>query len=434
MKLDHGNRTVIISNPRIYDYLQQNNTNLNEIEIILERICAMCDYNKLVKDRQQFDAMFEKLKGDIVSGVSNELKQSNDNHLQRILDDLKKILESNSSSLSSSMYSLIDTKITNSFLGVKEDLKDNSHQDVLITMIQNLQSSQTELNRDLSREIKGTSQGEEVLKVMIESLQNEIQSLAINKRSSSYKGQEGEHHMIDLLDSKLTSRNGYEVIDCHSQPHNLDILIKKSGYNDVRIDVKNHGKDSKEDGRIRTNEVKRFENDVLNCSSHGILVSLHSKICGKEQIQFDRLPNGKCVIYLSNNEYNVDFIIELLQILQFIDDRWRSEKQSPEDDRLYLSSDAVQKINEILKESEQKVYDLKTKLEQSVKLVSSIKFDLINSLFRGQQIKDVVIGKTLPDSDSITCEHCGKIIRNCKGALKKHLKHCPSILQSQQEK
>jgi hypothetical protein len=326
------------------------------------------------------------------------------------------------------MYSLIDTKITNSFLGVKEDLKDNSHQDVLITMIQNLQSSQTELNRDLSKEIKGTSQGEEVLKVMIESLQNEIKSLAINKRSSSYKGQEGEHHMIDLLDSKLTSRNGYEVIDCHSLPHNLDILIKKTGYNDVRIDVKNHGKDSKEDGRIRTNEVKRFESDVLNCSCHGILVSLHSKICGKEEIQFDRLPNGKCVIYLSNNEYNVDFIIELLQILQFIDDRCRSEKQSPEDDRLSLSSDAVQKINEILKESEQKVYDLKTKLEQSVKLVSSIKFDLINSLFRGQQIKDVVISKISPESDSITCEHCGKIIRNSKGAFKKHLKHCPVLL------
>jgi hypothetical protein len=393
--------------------------------MIIEKICVMSNANKMVKDRQQFDLVFEKLKGDIISGVRQELKETNENLLQRTIDDLKKILETNSSSLSTSMYNLIDTRITNSFQGMKEDLRGSSHQDILVTMIQNLQSSQTELNRELSKEIKGTSQGEEVLKVMIESLQTDIKTLSINKRSSSYKGQEGEQLMIELLETKLTSRNGYEVVDCHSQPHNLDILIKKSGYNDVRIDVKNHGRDSKEDGRIRTNEVKRFESDVLNCSCHGILVSLHSKICGKEEIQFDRLSNGKCVVYLSNNQYNVDFIVEMLQILQFIDDRCRSEKQSNEEDRLSLSSDAVQKINEIIIESEQKIYDLKTKLEQSVKLVSSIKFDLINSLFRGHQMK------TIPESETIRCEYCDKIIKVCKGSYKKHLKHCPVFNKNQ---
>jgi hypothetical protein len=349
MKLDHGSRTVVISNPRIYDYLQQNNTDLDEIEIILERICAMCDYNKIVKDRLKSNSMFDKLKGDIVNGVNHELKQSHDKYLQLINNQL---------------------------------------------------------------------QG------MINSLHNDIKP--INKHQSSYQDQEeAEHRMIDLLESKLTSRNGYEVIDCRSQPNKLDILIKKSGYNDVRIDIKNNGKDSNDDS-IKINEVKQFENDILNCSCHGICVSLHSNIHGKEEIQFDTLLNGKCVIFLSNNEYDVNFIIELLQILQFIDDKSRNEKQSSEDDdSISLSSDTVQKINEILKESEQKVYDLKTKLEQSIKLVSSIKFDLINNLFRGQHLLKYV---QPPEYDSITCEHCGKIIRNCKGALKKHLKYCHVLL------
>lgn len=432
MKLDHGNRSIIITNSKIYDFFQTNNIDLNEIEIILERICSMFVYNK---DRHYSDVMYDKLKADIVNSISFEFKQHNESKFNQHLDDLKNILDSHSSHLSSSIYSFIDTKLTNSFLGIKEDLKDRSHQDILISMIQNLQSSQAELNRELSRDLKGTSQGEEIIKAMISSLDSEIKALSFNKHSSSFKGQEGECRMFDLLDSKLTSRNGYEVVDCHSQPHNLDILIKKSGYNDVRLDIKNHGFNSN-DGRIRTSEVKRFESDVLNCSCHGILISLHSKICGKEEIQFDRLPNGKCVIYLSNNKYNVDFIIELLQILQFIDDRLRSHSDLPLDDRLYLSTQAVEKINDILKDSEQKVYDLKVKLEQSVKLVSSIKLDLINNLFKCQQFQDAITTQNLITStqssntsnpDSITCDYCGKIVKNNKGALKKHLKHCIKI-------
>jgi hypothetical protein len=301
--------------------------------------------------------MFDKLKGDIVNGVSHELKQSHDNYLKLI-----------------------------------------------------------------NNQLQGTRHNEDVLKVMIESLHTEIQS--IKKHQLPYQEEAG-NQMIDLLESKLTSRNGYEVIDCRNQPNKLDILIKKCGYNDVRIDIKNNEKDSN-DEPIKINEVKQFENDILNCSCHGICVSLHSKIRGKEEIQFDTLLNGKCAIFLSNNEYDVNFIIELLQILQFIDDKSRNEKQSSEDDdSISLSSDTVHKINEILKESEQKVYDLKTKLEQSIKLVSSIKFDLINSLFRGQYLLQY---KQTPEYDSITCEHCGKIIRNCKGAFKKHLKHCPVLL------
>tara|TARA_Y100000816_G_C26057740_1_gene555171 strand:- start:46 stop:1338 length:1293 start_codon:yes stop_codon:yes gene_type:complete len=425
MKLDHGNQTIIISNKKIYDFFQKNNIDLNEIEIILERMCNMCEYNKTNKDVHQTEAIFDKMKNEIVKNITLEFEKHNDNKHQKYLTDLQNILESKSSFLSSSIYSFIETKISNSFIGLKKDIKEINHQDVLVTMIQNLQSSQSELSKELCKELKGTSQGEEVLKLMISSLESEIKSLSLQRHSSSFKGQEGENKMFDLLDSKLTSRNGYEVIDCHSQPHNLDILIKKSGYNDVRLDVKNHGFDSK-DGRIRTTEIKRFEQDVINCSCHGILISLHSKICGKEEIQFDRLPNGKCVIFLSNNQYNVDFIIELLQILQFIDDRLNIHTNSPSDDRLSLSTDTVEKINDILKDSERKIYDLKTKLEQSVKIVSSIKFDLINNLFRCQQLQDTFISQPIisSDPDTITCEFCKKVFKNTKGALKKHLRVC----------
>ena len=421
MKLDHGNRSVIITNPKIYDFLLNNDGYMNEMELILERICSMFDYNKLFNGRQQIDVIYDKLKtdiknikSDIIDNISNELQSNNVNNLQKIKDDLQYILESKSSSISSAMYSFIDTKLTNCFIGFKDELKGFNHEDVIMTTLQNLQNTQNELNRD----IKSTSPGEEVLKTMIDSLQNDIKSLTINKRSSSYKGQEGECQLFDLLESKLTSRNGYEVIDCHSEPHSLDILIKKSGYSDVRIDVKNHGgQSSKEDGRIRTAEVKRFENDVLNCSSHGILVSLHSPICGKDGMNIERLPNGKLTVYLSNNEYNVNVICEMLQIFHFIDDFC---SQTDTNNDLHLSTDVVQKMNDIIKETEKRIYELKNNLEQSLKIVSNIKFDMINSLLRGQQLKELVTD----DKAQKQCGYCEKWFKVGKGGYLKHLKTC----------
>ena len=149
MKLDHGNQTIIISNKKIYDFFQKNNIDLNEIEIILERMCNMCEYNKTNKDVHQTEAIFDKMKNEIVKNITLEFEKHNDNKHQKYLTDLQNILESKSSFLSSSIYSFIETKISNSFIGLKKDIKEINHQDVLVTMIQNLQSSQSELSKEL---------------------------------------------------------------------------------------------------------------------------------------------------------------------------------------------------------------------------------------------------------------------------------------------
>ena len=128
------------------------------------------------------------------------------------------------------------------------------------------------------------------------------------------------------------------------------------------------------------------------------------------------LPNGS--VYLANNEYNVNIIIELLQVLQFIDNI--SQNEEDEDNKFKLTNEAVAKINEIVKDAENRVYDLKNNLEQSLKIVNSLKFDLIHTLLKGGQLN----GNNNLEAKVMQCEYCNKNIKTGKGGYEKHLKSC----------
>jgi hypothetical protein len=245
----------------------------------------------------------------------------------------------------------------------------------------------------------------------IDTMSLRVENLVSVRNTTRYKGEEGEAGIMSILECKLPIREGYEIFETKSKPHNCDILVKKTGFPDVRLEIKAHGRDTGE--CVRSNEVKRFETDLISLNDHGIFVSLYSGIVGKSQIEIDILPTNKFAVYISNNNYDGDALKEFINLIYKLNVFIAGEEG------VKISTEAMTRIKAHLIDFNTKIASLKTNMKSSLDMLNSITFDIIEKLMcAGMDLKPVT--STDP---KYTCETCRKDFSR-PSSLTNHKKTC----------
>ncbi len=219
---------------------------------------------------------------------------------------------------------------------------------------------------------------------------SKLEDMVSLTRSTNKKGQDGEREIIDILSERLPCRNGYSVESVRGVVNNCDIVVKRIGYENIHIDVKNY----EAGGKIRTNVVEKFRSDLIGLNVSGIMVSLWSGIVSKSLVEIEQLPNGKYAVYLSNTGMNVDMVVEFVYLLHTL------EKYNAVDG-VQIHPDTLSKIRDIVLDSGKKMGDIRTHLNSSLAILNDMNISAINALImNASDVKETI--------DTDTCPICFK--------------------------
>ena len=169
----------------------------------------------------------------------------------------------------------------------------------------------------------------------------------------------------------------------------------------------------------------------MQLDNHGIFVSLYSNIVGKGELELEQLSNGKFAIYLSNNAYNMDLIVDMIQLLYKID---KITDMHNAEGGVILTTETMIRIQRIIKENNNKILSLKSHLRQCVQIVNDIELDIVTDIITGQCLRGE--RKETKENESnkketnekeelmkFKCSSCGKMLKS-NTALISHMKHC----------
>jgi hypothetical protein len=262
------------------------------------------------------------------------------------------------------------------------------------------------------------------IRAINEELKNKIDNLT-NKtikdnNSNKIKGSYGENEIYNLLSDKLMSRDGYIIEQVNGISHNCDILIKCKNKPDIRIESKAHGQNNGE--KVRQKEIDKFERDLIHTNNHGIFVSLYSNIVGKNSIDLIQLSNGKFAIYLSNNNYNIDNIIDSMNIIYKIDSIIQN---SLNNEKFIINIETMMKLKSIINENNTKINSVKLHLRDSINILNDLTLDMIDKLIINNELKveNKEINNKEINKETLVCNWCNKKCKSNSG-LKNHKATC----------
>jgi hypothetical protein len=247
-----------------------------------------------------------------------------------------------------------------------------------------------------------------------------------NSNSTKFKGADGEDKLYDLLCERLKARDGYVVERVSGHSFSCDIAIKREGQPTVRIESKAHGYGTQE--KVRYKEVEKFQRDLLQANNHGIFVSLFSGIVGIGNVEVQQLPNSKFAVYLSNNHYDVETIIDMVQLLYKLDNIVCGAKD--DGSHLRVTIEAMTRIKMCLQDYSKKINSVKAHMRDSIAILNEMQFDMIESVLMGQHREKENERKSRVDRDrkyddgvEHICCKCGRAFLKKKG-LATHFRNC----------
>ena len=361
---------------------------MNACETMLKTVCMLYENQKNQTHKHDDDVLTHRLntfKQELIESMSKQKIDTSD-----ILSSLRTMNDHQTLALSSRLeqiphlISKIDT--------IKEKID--------ITKV--VESTITRTNESLVYAMNTVTE-------QVSNMTNKVDTFSVSRNTTRFKGEEGERGLHEVLENNLSSRDGYTISDTKSVPHSCDMVVRRIGYPDVRIESKAHGRDTGE--CVGTQEVKRFESDLTHLNSHGIFVSLYSGICGKGAIEFELLPaTKKFAFYLSKNDFDGGMISEIIRLIYKLD-TFVSDKD--DNDMLTITHESIIKIKTYLNDFNRKIDDLKTNAKNSLRILNEITLDVIEKLFINSE----------HDEKNFECVKCKQVCKN-KSGLTLHMKKC----------
>jgi hypothetical protein len=221
--------------------------------------------------------------------------------------------------------------------------------------------------------------------------------------SNRRKGDTAEVGLVEVLESIMTAREGFAIHRVGTIPHNCDILIRKQGKPDVRVECKAHGKDNGKP--VSNREVGRFEDDLKLLRNHGIFVSLYAPITGKDPFELRMLESNRVAIYLSNNQFDGAMIRDLVLLIYRVDELIHA-------DGIVLTPGQLCHIRAGLDDVGMKASQIQAHLRASLELVGSMCVDSV-----ARMLTDVTVASDVDSANPIPVPGTGKRGRRPKSAV-----------------
>ena len=156
-----------------------------------------------------------------------------------------------------------------------------------------------------------------------------------------------------------------------------DLLVKKAGRRDVRIEVKNFEK------AVPAKDVEKFERDLMQTGAHGIMCSLGSKIVQHSDVDMIVMPNGRFAFYLANVGEDADTVATFIRVLHGLDGA--TAGGVGEQGGVRLTVEEVRWAQEVCKGYVEKVKVLKASMSEALRVLTDINFDVLLALICGRR-------------------------------------------------
>lgn len=241
------------------------------------------------------------------------------------------------------------------------------------------------------------------------------QLAAMQVRHSRSKGLGGETRLLEMLSAELPVRRGYSVEVVSGMAHSCDLVVRRSGMPDVRIESKVYS------DKVGAKEVHKFRSDLMGLDAHGVFVSLESGIVGMSEIEVEQLPSGRFAVYLSNNNYNISLVRDMIELVYKLD-RYCDDGGGGGGEGVRVPTEVMKQVQHQLHDMMQKVGKMKMHLKETVQLLNQVALDQLERLLLGQQaaaaVKEPARAADVPAR--IKCPRCSKTY-GAVGRLAKHL-------------
>ncbi len=140
-----------------------------------------------------------------------------------------------------------------------------------------------------------------------------IKNIKENTKSSHEIGKQGEAMVLEMLETTVKKEFPYvEVTDMSHVPHSADFhlsLMRSDGKRvKILIDSKKY-KRSVQNGDI---EKLKYDIDKDEDATAGLMISLDSGICKKDQFQIEKTPHSKSIMYVTFEDMDDDLRREML--------------------------------------------------------------------------------------------------------------------------
>lgn len=229
------------------------------------------------------------------------------------------------------------------------------------------------------------------------------------------KGKEGEQSVLNVLYENLMSSDGYSVEDVSGNTGNCDILVKRAGCCDVRIDVKNWSR------KVSQRDVDKFVGDLNSMNCSGIMVSLNDGVVGKRHCEVNQLTNGKFAMYLFNMSDSLCDICEYIRLIHMLESMCKND-----DGMVRVGSETLKMIEFQCDDLRNKIVKIKSSLRNTLTMVSDLSIETIARLVKNQEEPVIVPPPTKVVVCDVKCEKCGQGFKSKAGYVS-HAKTCHGL-------
>jgi hypothetical protein len=257
-----------------------------------------------------------------------------------------------------------------------------------------------EVNYNTYLSAQSSSGDNKMLMSKVDAINEKVGDMMTYKKTNRSKMDEGEIGIMSVLENVLPEQDGYTIDRIGDTIDNgCDILVRKDGQKDIRIEVKNHK------NNVPKDHVKRFKENIIQNDCSGIIVSIRSGIVGHKKVEVDFLSNKKMIVFLSNNEYDGEIIKCYINLINKFDSRSDSNVHT-------IDQDTLNKIKLKIDNFSNIVDTLKVNNKNQLHAINELNIDVVSELIFGNE-------KQITNELLFTCGSCGKGFKS-KAGLTSH--------------
>jgi hypothetical protein len=210
--------------------------------------------------------------------------------------------------------------------------------------------------------LNNTSTSDQITRQILENLNEYISQF----KTSSIKGRNTEVKTIMQLD-QVFPKHDIQHVPSSKQKGKMDLILSLSNHPDISIDTKNYTKS------VPKSEVLKFENDMTLGNTHGILLSISSKITSKPHFTID-IIQGNVAVYLSNTGNDTDCIKTAVDIIYNLSSIIHKTGSNT------ITDDTINKIKCVIQSDLVTINKIKTNLVSSIDLIKEMTFNKVSEL------------------------------------------------------